>query len=155
VGEICTRGRNVFVGYLWDEEKTREVVDAEGWVHSGDLGWQDQDGFFYVSGRMKEILITGGGENVAPVPIEEGIKAELGEVVSQAMVVGDRRKHLAVLLTLRTELDPRGQPTLALHPEGLAWLRARGSQSTSTLEVLPRCYKPFTLPIPRAAHRGG
>ena len=59
VGEIVTRGRNVFMGYLWDEEKTREVVDDEGWVHSGDLGRLDQDGFFFVNGRMKEVLITG------------------------------------------------------------------------------------------------
>ena len=78
----------------------------QGWVHSGDLGRQDEDGFFYVCGRMKEILITGfrligfltqpllgnvtssgGGENVAPVPIEDDIKAEMSEVVSQAMLV--------------------------------------------------------------------
>ena len=59
VGEIITRGRNVFMGYLWDEEKTKEVVDDEGWVHSGDLGRVDQDGFFFVNGRMKEVLITG------------------------------------------------------------------------------------------------
>ena len=59
MGEIVTRGRNVFMGYLWDEEKTKEVVDDEGWVHSGDLGRVDQDGFFFVNGRMKEVLITG------------------------------------------------------------------------------------------------
>ena len=59
VGEIVTRGRNVFMGYLWDEEKTREVVDEDGWVHSGDLGRIDEDGFFFVCGRMKEVLITG------------------------------------------------------------------------------------------------
>ena len=117
IGEIATRGRNVFLGYMWDEEKTREVVTAEGWVLSGDLGRQDEDGFFYVCGRMKEILITGGGENVSPVPIEDDIKAGLGEVVSQAVVVGDQRKHLAVLLTLRTELDAMGQPTDTLHPQ--------------------------------------
>ena len=75
-------------------------ICSQGWVHSGDLGRQDEDGFFYVCGRMKEILITGdtfsffmqcfvkgGGENVAPVPIEDDIKAEMGEVVSQAMLV--------------------------------------------------------------------
>jgi len=136
VGEICTRGRNVFLGYLWDEEKTKEVIDSEGWVHSGDLGRQDEDGFFYVCGRMKEILITGGGENVAPVPIEDDIKAELGEVVSQAMLVGDQRKHLAVLLTLRTELDGKGQPTDKLHPEVISWLNSLGSTATSTQEVV-------------------
>ena len=59
VGEIVTRGRNVFMGYLWDDDKTKEVVDDQGWVHSGDLGRKDEDGFFYMSGRMKEVLITG------------------------------------------------------------------------------------------------
>ena len=59
VGEIITRGRNVFMGYVWDEDKTNDTIDKEGWVHSGDLGRIDQDGFFYMAGRMKEVLITG------------------------------------------------------------------------------------------------
>jgi len=136
IGEIATRGRNVFMGYLWDEEKTKEVIDSEGWVHSGDLGWMDQDGFFYVCGRMKEIIITGGGENVAPVPIEDDIKSQLPEVISQAMLVGDKRKHLAVLLTLRTELDSQGQPTDNLHPMVISWLQSLNSTATSTQEVI-------------------
>ena len=76
-GEIVTRGRNSCMGYLWQEDKTAELVDSEGWVHSGDLGRKDEDGFFYITGRIKEIIITAGGENIAPVPIEEKIKAEL------------------------------------------------------------------------------
>ena len=76
-GEIVTRGRNCCMGYLWEEDKTAELVDSEGWVHSGDLGRKDEDGFFYITGRIKEIIITAGGENIAPVPIEEKIKAEL------------------------------------------------------------------------------
>ena len=108
VGEIITRGRNVFMGYVWDEDKTNDTIDKEGWVHSGDLGRIDQDGFFYMAGRMKEVLITGmiiydlrypsqlilisaGGENVAPVPIEEDIKSELVEIASHVMVVGDKK----------------------------------------------------------------
>ena len=79
-GEIVTRGRNCCMGYLWEEEKTAELVDSEGWVHSGDLGRKDDDGFFYITGRIKEIIITAGGENIAPVPIEEKIKAELPAV---------------------------------------------------------------------------
>ena len=76
-GEIVTRGRNCCMGYLWEEEKTAELVDSDGWLHSGDLGKKDEDGFFYITGRIKEIIITAGGENIAPVPIEEKIKAEL------------------------------------------------------------------------------
>jgi len=136
IGEIVTRGRNVFMGYLWDEKKTKEVVDEEGWVHSGDLGRVDDDGFFYVAGRMKEILITGGGENIAPVPIEDDIKSELVDIVSQGMLVGDKRKHLAIILTLKTVLDSKNQPTDILHPDVKEWLESMGSQAQTAEELI-------------------
>jgi len=136
VGEIVTRGRNVFCGYLWDEAKTAEVVDSEGWVHSGDLGREDQDGFIYVCGRMKEILITGGGENISPVPIESCLKAELVDVLSHVMLVGDKRKHLAVILTLKTELDEKHQPTDRLDPEVRQWLEGLGCKATTAQELI-------------------
>jgi len=136
VGEICTRGRNVFMGYLWDENKTNEVVDGQGWVHSGDLGTMDEDGFFYVSGRMKEIIITGGGENIAPVPIEDDIKAELVEIVSHGMLVGDMKKHLAIILTLKTVLDNKNQPTDILHPDVKEWLETVGSKAETASDLI-------------------
>jgi len=136
VGEIVTRGRNVFLGYLWEEAKTNEVIDEDGWMHSGDLGKLDEDGFLYVCGRMKEILITGGGENVAPVPIEDSIKDELKDIVSQAMVVGDKRKHLAVIFTLKTVLDDKNQPTDSLHPDVIAWLDSLGCSALTPKEVI-------------------
>jgi long-chain-fatty-acid--CoA ligase ACSBG len=136
VGEIVTRGRNVCLGYLWEEAKTNEVIDEDGWMHSGDLGKMDEDGFLYVCGRMKEILITGGGENVAPVPIEDTVKDELGNIVSQAMVVGDKRKHLAVILTLKTVLDSKNQPTDSLHPDVIEWLENLGSSAKTPKEVI-------------------
>lgn len=70
-GEICFKGRNMFVGYLKNEKATRETIDFEGYVHSGDLGYLDQDGFLKITGRIKELIITAGGENVAPIPIED------------------------------------------------------------------------------------
>ena len=70
-GELCMRGRNVFMGYLGAEERTREVFDTDGWHHSGDVGTADEDGYFTITGRIKEILITAGGENVPPVIIED------------------------------------------------------------------------------------
>ena len=70
-GELCMRGRNVFMGYLGAEEKTREVFDSSGWHHSGDVGTVDSDGYYTITGRIKEILITAGGENVPPVIIED------------------------------------------------------------------------------------
>lgn len=136
VGEIVTRGRNVFIGYLWEEGKTQDVIDEEGWMHSGDLGKMDEDGFIYVCGRMKEILITGGGENVAPVPIEDSIKEELSEILSQAMIVGDKRKHLAVILTLKTVLDKNNQPTDQLHPDVVKWLDSLGCNALTPKEVI-------------------
>ena len=73
-GELCMRGRNVFMGYLGAEERTREVFDDEGWHHSGDVGTRDDEGYFTITGRIKEILITAGGENVPPVIIEDMVR---------------------------------------------------------------------------------
>lgn len=69
-GEICMRGRSIFMGYLKNKEETMKVFDEEGYLHSGDLGMLDEDGFLVITGRIKELIITGGGENVAPVLIE-------------------------------------------------------------------------------------
>ena len=103
-GEIIMSSRNIMMGYLFNEDKTKEAIDSEGWLHSGDLGTELDDGYFKVTGRLKELIITAGGENVAPIPIEETIKKEIG-CISNAMVVGDRRKYLSCLLTLRVETD--------------------------------------------------
>ena len=73
-GELCMRGRNVFMGYLGAAEKTREAFDADGWHHSGDVGTADEEGFYTITGRIKEILITAGGENVPPFIIEDMVK---------------------------------------------------------------------------------
>lgn len=103
-GEILMRGRNVFMGYMFDEEKTQETFDEDGWLHSGDIGYLDPDGYLFISGRIKEIIITAGGENIAPVPIEDAVKCEL-PIVSQAVLIGDKRKFLSMLLTLKTDID--------------------------------------------------
>ena len=73
IGEICCKSRNVFMGYHNDEVRTKEAIDKDGWYKSGDLGRMDQDGFLWISGRIKELLITSGGENIPPVPIENQI----------------------------------------------------------------------------------
>merc|ERR1711983_663113 len=97
--------------------KTAELIDAEGYVLSGDLGRFNKEGFLFVSGRQKEIIVTAGGENIAPVPIEDQIKEVLKDYIANCLVIGDKRKHLAAILTLRTVLDEKNQPTNALHPE--------------------------------------
>jgi len=104
-GEVCFRGRSVMLGYLRDGAKTREAIDADGWNHSGDTGALKSFGdgaapMLKITGRIKELLITAGGENVAPVPIEDALRASLPGV-SAAVVVGDRRKFLSVLFTLK------------------------------------------------------
>lgn len=100
-GEILVRGRHVFMGYLNDLEATQKTIDGEGWLHSGDIGNLDKDGFLHVTGRKKNLIITAGGENIAPEMIENKIK-NIPEI-EQAVVVGDRKKFLTALVTLSPE----------------------------------------------------
>ena len=116
LGEIATKGRNACMGYIWEEKKTSELFNADGYVMSGDLGRYDNEGFLFVSGRQKEIIVTAGGENIAPVPIEDALKELLKEYFANCLVIGDKRKHLAAILTLRCVLDEKNQPTNILHP---------------------------------------
>nr|XP_020640505.1 long-chain-fatty-acid--CoA ligase ACSBG1 isoform X2 [Pogona vitticeps] len=135
-GEICFWGRTVFMGYLDMEDKTREAIDEEGWLHSGDLGKIDQDGFVYVTGRIKEIIITAGGENIPPIPLEEGVKKEL-PLVSNAMLIGDQRKFLSMLLTLKCAVDPEtSEPTDNLTQEARDFCQKIGSKAAKASEVV-------------------
>ncbi|KAF4521073.1 hypothetical protein B566_EDAN012372 [Ephemera danica] len=135
-GEVCMSGRNVFMGYLNKDDKTRETLDADGWLHSGDIGKVDEAGYVYITGRIKELLITAGGENVAPVPIEDLIKMEL-PVVSNAMLIGERRKFLSILLTLKTETNlDTGEPLDKLSSGALAWCREVGSSAITVQEIM-------------------
>lgn len=97
-GEIICRGRHVFVGYFKDAESTKNTVDEQGWLHTGDLGVVNEQGMVQVRGRKKEILKTSGGKMVAPLPIEEEIKE--ADMISQVCIVGDGRKYLSALITL-------------------------------------------------------
>jgi long-chain acyl-CoA synthetase len=96
-GEILTRGRHVFVGYFKDPAATAQVLE-DGWLHTGDLGEKDSRGFVRIRGRKKEILKTSGGKMVAPLPIEEALKA--APIISQVCMVGDGKKFLSALITL-------------------------------------------------------
>merc|ERR1712209_77355 len=136
LGEIATRGRNACMGYLWEEGKTAELIDAEGYVLSGDLGRFDKDGFLFVSGRQKEIIVTAGGENIAPVPIEDGIKEVLKEYIANSLIIGDKRKHLAAILTLRSVLDEKNQPTSNLHPNVIKWAEDLGVEAETAEDII-------------------
>lgn len=100
-GEILMRGPHVFAGYAKDEAATRETVDEDGWLHSGDVGRFDDEGFLSVIDRKKDLLITSGGKNVAPQNLESRLK--LLPVVSQAVAVGDGRKFISALVTLEPD----------------------------------------------------
>jgi len=100
-GEILVSGPNVFPGYWHNDAATAEMIDSGGWLHTGDLGELDEDGYLRVTGRKKDIIVTAGGKNVAPAVLEDRLRAH--PLVSQAMVVGDGRPYVACLVTLDTE----------------------------------------------------
>jgi len=102
-GEILIRGDNVFAGYYKDEEATRQAIDAEGWLHTGDVGVLDDDGFLRITDRKKDIIVTAGGKNVAPQNLETELKRQPG--ISQAVVVGDRRPYLVALITVEPGVE--------------------------------------------------
>lgn len=95
-GEVLIRSGTVFAGYHGDEEATKAAIDEDGWLHTGDLGEIDQDGFLRITGRIKDLIVTSGGKKVAPEPIENALKAS--GLVSHALVVGDRRQFITALL---------------------------------------------------------
>jgi long-chain acyl-CoA synthetase len=106
-GEILMRGPHVMRGYLKDPAATAAAFDEEGWLHSGDLGSIDEDGFVYVTGRKKDLIITSSGKNISPANIESALRDS--RWISQAVVFGDERPYLVALITL----DPEELPALA------------------------------------------
>jgi long-chain acyl-CoA synthetase len=108
-GEILLRGDNIFQGYYKNDEASKETLEG-GWLHTGDLGRIDEDGFVYISGRKKDIIITAGGKNITPANLENGIKQN--QYVSQCVVVGDRRPYLVALVTLDPEVATEETPEI-------------------------------------------
>ncbi|XP_055077286.1 long-chain-fatty-acid--CoA ligase ACSBG2 isoform X2 [Periophthalmus magnuspinnatus] len=134
-GEICLWGRHVFMGYLNMADKTEEALDAEGWLRSGDLGKHDENGFLFITGRIKELIITAGGENVPPVPIEDAVKEQV-PLISNAMLIGDKRKFLSMLITIKCQVNPEsGAPEDELSPEAVELCRRLGSTATRVSEL--------------------
>lgn len=100
-GEILVRGPNVFMGYLNLPEKTAETIDADGWLHTGDVGVMDEEGFFRITDRMKDIIITAGGKNITPSELENELK--FSPYVTDAVVIGDQRPYLTVIIMIDQE----------------------------------------------------
>ena len=99
--EILVRGPNVFMGYLNLPEKTAETIDADGWLHTGDVGTVDEDGFFRITDRMKDIIITAGGKNITPSEFENELK--FSPYITDAVVIGDKRPYLTVIIMIDQE----------------------------------------------------
>jgi long-chain acyl-CoA synthetase len=100
-GEILTRGSGTFVGYYRNPEATAETVDSDGWLHTGDVGVIDGDGFLTITDRMKDIIITAGGKNISPSEIENKLK--VSPFIREAIVVGDGRKYLTALIGIESD----------------------------------------------------
>lgn len=115
-GEILVRGPNVFRGYLNKPAATAETIDADGWLHTGDIGAIDADGYLTITGRKKEIIITAGGKNLSPEKIENALKTS--PYIKEAISIGDRRKFVGALVQI--ELDNVGN-----------WATRRGLPYTS------------------------
>ena len=143
-GEICYRGRHIFMGYMYMDEKTVETIDGEGWLHSGDVAKFDDDndpaipvpsGFMSITGRIKELIITAGGENIPPVMIENEFKAAM-PALSNCMVIGDQRKFLTICLTLFVDMTEDGSPTNKLTGQSLDCSKTIGSKAVTTEEAM-------------------
>jgi long-chain acyl-CoA synthetase len=116
-GEVLLKGENIFRGYYKNPEATQSTL-VDGWLHTGDLGNLDDDGFLYITGRKKDIIITAGGKNITPANIENGLKQN--RWISQAVVVGDRRPYLVALITLDPEELPAFAQEHGLEPDQVA-----------------------------------
>jgi len=137
--ELCYKGRHIFMGYMYMPDKTAETIDHEGFLHSGDVAEFDNDnrsdvegpsGFMRITGRIKELIITAGGENIPPVLIEEEMKSAM-LAVSNCMAIGDRRKFLTMLVSLKVDPDKDGNPSDNLAKDSLFVGSQIGSTATT------------------------
>ncbi len=143
-GELLYRGRHIFMGYMYMEKETRDTIDDDGFLHSGDVGEFDNNddvdvpkpsGFMKITGRIKELIITAGGENIPPVLIENEMKSNM-IAISNCMVIGDRRKFLSMLISLKVEVDVEtGLPTDKLATDSLFVAQQIGSNAKTYTEA--------------------
>jgi long-chain acyl-CoA synthetase len=134
-GEILIRSNTVFAGYFHDPEATAEALDEEGFVHTGDVGHLDDDGFLVITDRKKDIIVTAGGKNVSPQNLENELKAQ--PAISQALVVGDRRPYIAALITIDPDVQVDVEETARRAVDAVNDGRS-GFEQIKRFRVLPR-----------------
>jgi long-chain acyl-CoA synthetase len=119
-GEVLVRGPLVMQGYYKDPDRTAEALDADGWMHTGDIGEIDDEGFLRITDRKKELIITSGGKNISPALVEYELQRH--PLIGQACAIGDRRNYVTALLVLDPEVAP-------------AWARAHGIEAVGLAEL--------------------
>jgi long-chain acyl-CoA synthetase len=119
-GEVLARGGNIFQGYLNDPARTAEALDDDGWLHSGDIGELDDEGYLKIVDRKKELIITAGGKNISPANLESALKSF--PLIGQVCVIGDRRPFVSALIVLDPEVAP-------------AWAKQRGIDGSTLAEL--------------------
>ncbi|HEY7323611.1 MAG TPA: AMP-dependent synthetase/ligase [Streptosporangiaceae bacterium] len=155
-GEVLLRGGIITIGYWRNDAATKEAIDAEGWLHTGDLGSLDDEGFLRVTGRKKELIVTAGGKNVAPAVLEDRLRAH--PLISQCMVVGDGRPFIGCLITLDAEAleywkqqhdkpDTASAADLASDPDLLADLQAAIDDANQAVSRAESIRKFRVLPV--------
>ena len=161
-GEVLVRGDSVMKGYYGKDAETREAIDAEGWLHTGDIGRFDEDGYLYITDRKKNLIVTAGGKNVAPAPIEGDLKSSL--YIEEVCLVGDGRKFIAAVVVpeftslerwaRKRGIEASDRAALAAHPEVgeliMEEIRARQG-GYATYEQVKKC---VVLPEPFSLERG-
>ncbi len=154
-GELLTRGANTMQGYFKNPEATAETIDQEGWLHTGDIGEVDTEGFLRITDRKKDLIITAGGKNVAPQHVEQVLRTS--HYIGQVVAIGDRKKFLSAIITLDPDTVPEwaaqndlGDLTLeelAVHPKVHELIEMEIEQRNKSLasyegikkfEILPR-----------------
>jgi long-subunit acyl-CoA synthetase (AMP-forming) len=151
-GELLIRGGNVMVGYYRDPAKTAEAIDADGWVHSGDIAELGADGHFRIVDRKKELIITSSGKNISPANLEAVAKSS--PIIGQAVAIGDGRQFISVLVVLDPQVAPLWgkahgiAPTtmaeLAQHPATIAEVRRALTTANTHLSRIEQ-FKRFTI----------